>query len=131
MIPLRASGSESLQSLYQSTFLNADTAAIKSPEELEELYAESFEQDLRRKSTRRGIHRDDIEISMTFEDHSQPARTASSQGQARSITLSLKIAAIEFLRERLGESPVILLDDVESELDESRRECPLRFDRLQ
>jgi len=49
------------------------------------------------------------------------AREHASQGQVRSLVLALKIAELEHLREVLGEAPLLLLDDVASELDEERR----------
>ena len=53
------------------------------------------------------------------------ARSFASQGQQRSLVLALKIAEVELIRERLGQAPVLLLDDVMSELDGSRREALL------
>ena len=64
-----------------------------------------------------GIHRDDIEISI----NSKPARYYASQGQQRSVVLSLKLAEGEVNREICGEYPVFLFDDVLSELDERRK----------
>jgi DNA replication and repair protein RecF len=49
------------------------------------------------------------------------AREHASQGQLRSLVLALKLAEVEHLREALGEAPLLLLDDVASELDEERR----------
>jgi DNA replication and repair protein RecF len=49
------------------------------------------------------------------------ARRFASQGQQRSVVLSLKLASLELLEERLGDKPVLLLDDVMSELDPRRR----------
>ena len=63
-----------------------------------------------------GPHRDDLLI--TFNGHD--ARSFASQGQARSLVLALKLAVIQLLEEKRGESPVLLLDDVDSELDSVR-----------
>ena len=65
-----------------------------------------------------GPHRDDISIALDGAD----ARAYASQGQTRSLVLSLKLALISILEEQRGESPVLLLDDVDSELDADRRE---------
>lgn len=65
-----------------------------------------------------GPHRDDLEIALGGRD----ARAYASQGQARSVVLILKLAVIELIEEMTGESPVILLDDVDAELDERRSE---------
>jgi DNA replication and repair protein RecF len=64
-----------------------------------------------------GPHRDDFLVSLSGRD----ARSFASQGQARSIVLALKLATLEILESALGESPVVILDDVDSELDLSRR----------
>ena len=64
-----------------------------------------------------GPHRDDLEIMI----NGKPARYFASQGQQRSVVLSLKLAEGEVSREISGEYPVFLFDDVLSELDEKRR----------
>ena len=64
-----------------------------------------------------GVHRDDLDISL----NSLPMRSYSSQGQQRSAALSLKLAELEIIKERTHSSPILLLDDVFSELDEGRR----------
>ena len=63
-----------------------------------------------------GPHKDDIEILI----NGQPARVFASQGQARTAALSLKFGERELFRLDSGEYPVLLLDDVLSELDEGR-----------
>lgn len=65
-----------------------------------------------------GPHRDDLEI----EINGMSARMYGSQGQQRSAVLSLKLAEAEILSEFSGETPLILLDDVMSELDRSRQD---------
>jgi DNA replication and repair protein RecF len=72
--------------------------------------------DLARGSTSSGPHVDDLELVLDGKS----AKLYASQGQLRAIVLALKIAEIEFLREKLGDSPVLLLDDVSSELDPKR-----------
>lgn len=64
-----------------------------------------------------GPHRDDIDIELD----GRPARTAASQGQQRSIVLACKLAEVSHLQSTSGLAPVILLDDVLSELDPGRR----------
>ena len=68
--------------------------------------------------THAGPHRDDLDVRVD----SLPARTFGSQGQQRSAVLSLKLAEAAVLREKSGESPVLLLDDVLSELDRGRQD---------
>ncbi len=64
-----------------------------------------------------GPHRDDIE--MTLDEH--PAASFASRGQQRTAALALRLAEARLLLSRTGERPVLLLDDVLSELDASRR----------
>jgi DNA replication and repair protein RecF len=73
--------------------------------------------DVRRGFTGFGPQTDDLE--MTLGEH--PAKEHGSQGQLRSLVLALKIAELRHASERNGESPLLLLDDVASELDEERR----------
>ena len=75
------------------------------------------EEDCRRGFTSVGPHRDDYKIIINGKD----ARAFASQGQQRTAALSLKLAEIEVMREETNEAPVLLLDDVMSELDVSRR----------
>lgn len=69
-------------------------------------------------STGKGPHRDDFELSL----NGKPASDFASDGQQRSIALSLAFATIAFWRERFQVSPVLLVDDVLGELDPGRRE---------
>ena len=77
--------------------------------------------DLRNGFPVRGVHRDDLELSL--DGH--PARFFASQGQQRSIVLALKLAEGEICAELSGEIPVFLFDDVLSELDRRRRDFVL------
>lgn len=70
-----------------------------------------------------GPHRDDLALSID----GQAARDFASQGQQRTLALSLKLAELELAREYCGEYPVLLLDDVLSELDEQRRRALLNL----
>jgi len=71
-----------------------------------------------RRSTLVGPHRDQL-VPMLGE---LDLRRQGSQGQARSVILSLKIALIELVFERTGQAPLLLLDDVSGELDHQRFE---------
>lgn len=64
-----------------------------------------------------GPHRDDLQVCLNGHD----ARQFASQGQQRSAVLSLKLAELAFIAANAGEPPVLLLDDVASELDSARR----------
>jgi DNA replication and repair protein RecF len=73
--------------------------------------------DERRRFTTFGPHTDDLEISL----EGRLAREHASQGQLRSLVLALKLAELTNVEARLGDAPVLLLDDVPSELDPTRR----------
>ncbi|MCL2851325.1 MAG: DNA replication/repair protein RecF [Firmicutes bacterium] len=73
--------------------------------------------DMKLRTTNIGPHRDDIYISINDKD----VRTFASQGQQRTVALSLKLAELELFKNLTNETPVLLLDDVLSELDESRQ----------
>lgn len=116
--------SETLKLDYFSTvslseFDGSDEKFIRENEEifLQKL-SSSQDDDIRLGSTCAGPHRDDIEI--TLNDF--PARSFGSQGQQRSIVISMKLAEAKILGDCFGEEPVIILDDVLSELDSSRQD---------
>jgi DNA replication and repair protein RecF len=74
-------------------------------------------QELARGTTVKGPHRDDISFIVDDMD----VRYFGSQGQQRTAALAIKLAEIHLVQEMVGESPVVLLDDVMAELDEKRR----------
>lgn len=80
-------------------------------------YEESLEKDMHLGYTTVGPHRDDIKI----ESNGIDLRSFGSQGQQRTGALSLKLAELEVFKESIGEYPVLLLDDVLSELDMTRQ----------
>ena len=82
----------------------------------------NFDRDVRFGNTLAGPHRDDIKIMVNGVD----VRTYGSCGQQRTATLSLKLAETEHLYSSAGEHPVLILDDVFSELDDARQEKLLR-----
>lgn len=109
--------------------------SVKGENSLEEI-AESLRNallrtqntDLRLGYTSVGPHRDDMEITLD----GLSARVYGSQGQQRSVVLSLKLAESDILQESIGESPIVLLDDVMSELDDERQDYLLnRLDNRQ
>ncbi len=75
------------------------------------------ERDIRFRSTTSGPHRDDI----CFKNGSIDIRKFGSQGQQRTAALSLKLSEIELVKRRINDTPVLLLDDVLSELDKNRQ----------
>lgn len=76
-----------------------------------------MEKDIRLGFTTIGPHRDDIKFILNGDD----VRVYGSQGQQRTVALSLKMAETETFKERLGEYPILILDDVLSELDKKRQ----------
>lgn len=81
--------------------------------------SKNHERDIMLGSTSSGVHKDDI----AFYINGVNARSFGSQGQQRSACISAKLAEIELITSERGESPVLLLDDVLSELDGSRQKC--------
>ena len=79
-------------------------------------------EDYKNYCTTLGPHRDNFEVTLAGVS----ARSFGSQGQQRSCALALKLAQCRVMEETLGEAPIILLDDVLSELDRTRREYFLR-----
>ncbi|TJY41697.1 DNA replication/repair protein RecF [Cohnella pontilimi] len=75
------------------------------------------EQEFRRGVTLTGPHRDDLAFFINGKD----VQSFGSQGQQRTAALSLKLAELELMREEIGEYPLLLLDDVLSELDQTRQ----------
>lgn len=82
------------------------------------LLTENHDREIGAGATLWGIHKDDIDIKI----NSKEARRFASQGQQRSIALALKLAEGDICKKETGDFPVLLLDDVLSELDGARRE---------
>lgn len=81
-----------------------------------ELMAMQENNDLAAQRTTKGIHRDDLELMIG----GLPLRKFGSQGQQKSFIISLKLAQYEYLKERTGIKPLLLLDDIFEKLDEAR-----------
>lgn len=91
-------------------------------EELAKAVEEARPADLRQRTTTRGPHRDDVAITLKARD----ARHFGSQGQQRTAALAVKFAEVRLVADRTGECPILLLDDVLSELDAQRSERLLK-----
>lgn len=87
------------------------------PEEFEERLKKGLERDIRLGSTYYGIHKDDMDFIIDDMD----LRKYGSQGQQRTASLSAKLAEIDIIHNKKGVKPVLLLDDVLSELDKNRQ----------
>lgn len=111
-------GAERLELRYKtvSTVEDPFMPAEMLRERLERHMESHLEAELKTGSMLSGPHKDDIEILI----NGQPARSFASQGQTRTAALALKFGERELFRIDSGEWPILLLDDVLSELDESR-----------
>ncbi|MGD9568148.1 MAG: DNA replication/repair protein RecF [Sedimentibacter sp.] len=78
---------------------------------------DNFNHEIQYKTTMYGPHKDDISIKINDKE----CKYFGSQGQQRSAILAIKLAEIEIIKEEIGEYPVLLLDDVLSELDNKRK----------
>ena len=107
---------------YESSVYRQGLPGSVYSEELIALYrkalSEHLEEDIRLHFTGVGVHRDDLEILV----NGISARSYGSQGQQRSCAIALKIGEAMLLKGVTGENPVILLDDVMSELDPGRQD---------
>lgn len=108
---------EQLELTYRSSFpLPADRSVWQQA--YREKLAERRSEEIARQATIIGPHRDDLHLYLNGRE----AKIYASQGQQRSIALSLKLSEIAFIQHNRKEYPLVLLDDVMSELDPNRRE---------
>ncbi len=116
---------EQLEVTYQPRLEAARELASMAEDEVKEAYARALKSGVGRDTaagmTLQGPHRDDL--ALRLDD--LPAAGFASRAQQRTIALSLRLAETRFLREHRGESPVLLLDDILSEMDAARRRSVL------
>ncbi|MDO5021847.1 MAG: DNA replication/repair protein RecF [Eubacteriales bacterium] len=98
---------------YDSQLKNS----LSPAEDLYKLLSKSRADDIRRQSTSYGPHRDDISMLLLDKD----MKSFASQGQIRTAALALRLSEMDILYKKHKEAPILLLDDVLSELDEIRR----------
>ena len=110
---------EALDLSYRSQVEGLDEYACQAS--LLELLESRRTEDIRRFQTTAGPHRDDLVVEIAGRD----GRMYGSQGQQRTAALALKLGAMELMREETGEMPVLMLDDVLSELDQGRQNALL------
>ena len=115
-------GKEQLEMQYV-TQINGDGVA-KIAENYLSLLQSSIEKDFQLRHTSLGCQRDDIALKINGTD----VRSFGSQGQLRTTALSLKLAELQIFKNVIGEYPVLILDDVLSELDVDRQRRLLNFD---
>ena len=100
---------------YRST-VDIDPGHDDAPADYHRLLERRFNLDLRRGTTTVGPHRDDVDILLNALD----VRAQASQGQHKTVLIALKLAEHRYLDSHLDETPILLLDDVFSELDDER-----------
>ena len=111
-------GLEALKIQYKASVdVSEETDLSKMVEVYEEKFAKIREREVERGVTLAGPHRDDLAFFVNGRD----VQTFGSQGQQRTTALSLKLAEIELIQSEIGEYPILLLDDVLSELDDYRQ----------
>ena len=108
-------GEENLVTEYEPDVICEEEEDYR--EAIAEALLSSLDKDLFRGYTSAGPHRDDLKLTVNGLD----ARVYASQGQQRTAALSLKLSEIAVIEQLRGEKPVLLLDDVFSELDASRQ----------
>lgn len=111
---------ETLTITYQAT-VPLPTDVEPKLEQIQQAFTESLaknrKRELQRLNTLVGPHRDELKFAINEMD----VQTYASQGQQRTTALSVKLAEIDLMKEETGEYPILLLDDVMSELDDSRQ----------
>ncbi|WP_302626414.1 DNA replication/repair protein RecF [uncultured Eubacterium sp.] len=122
LIPIHdelTNGQEEIEVVYEKN---------SEPDDLYQNILFNREKDIKYKTTSVGPHRDDI----VFFNKGKNIKTYGSQGQKRTIALSLKLAEIELVKSLINDKPVLLLDDVLSELDSDRQNHLLKsLDNIQ
>lgn len=120
-VPIHKKISRQLEELSISYVPTIEVLEEAAEETIIKTFRERFEQikenEIERGTTLIGPHRDDLQFFINGKDVKQ----YGSQGQQRTTTLSLKLAEIDLIYEQIGEYPVLLLDDVLSELDDFRQ----------
>lgn len=114
-------GAEALRMEYSSSIFKTDSINFDNVNALFNEYVAELENNLpteiKLRYTVAGVHRDDV----NFYINDMPARDFASQGQLRSAALALKLSEAEIIRRRNRTCPVVILDDILSELDHIRR----------
>ncbi|HCF83037.1 MAG TPA: DNA replication/repair protein RecF, partial [Ruminococcaceae bacterium] len=115
-------GTETLNMEYHSSVFKTDSINFDEKDKLYNIYMNELEKNLetemKLRYTLAGIHRDDV----NFFVNGLAARDFASQGQLRSAALALKLSEAEIIRQKNKTNPVIILDDILSELDFVRRD---------
>lgn len=108
---------------YNPHLIDAERVINEGSPAFMETLARTYPEEARRGFTQVGPHRDDIEFSLA----GRGLRSHGSQGELRSYILALKMAEIEYIQRKHGSPPILLLDDITSELDGERNLNLIRF----
>lgn len=111
LYPFFSEQQEHIDAKYE-TFVELDRI-----NDISDIYARNLEKDKRYKQTLLGVHKDDI----LFLLNGQPLHEVASQGQKRSFLLAMKLGLAQIIYEKSNQYPILLLDDVFSELDRLRQ----------
>lgn len=112
------SGKEKIELVYKSSFEGEEYS-----KKMMKSLSKNIEKDFKLGYTSIGVHRDEIDFYLNGVE----VKNYGSQGQQRTVALSLKLAELEIIKNRTGEEPILLLDDVFSELDSERRKKLIKF----
>ena len=109
-----------LQTLYQQISEKEEQIQVRYDCSIQEDYAQELEQgqqkDIITAKSNRGPHRDDLQFFLNDKEITSQA----SRGEFRTLLLAIKLAEIDFITEKTGHRPILLLDDIFSELDPTR-----------
>lgn len=108
---------EDLKIEYHSILEDYSISKIDALNKILEEFSKSYKKDVETRVTNFGVHKEDF----SFLLNSKNSKNFSSQGQKRNIIISTKMAQKDIFEEKKGIKPIILLDDLFSELDENRR----------
>lgn len=108
---------EKLKIVY-NTFFSTDGKSLENIyDTFKDNFKKNYQREIQRGVTLFGPHRDDIKFLVNEKN----VQNFGSQGQQRSVALSLKLAEVELIKDQVGDYPILLLDDVLSELDHKRQ----------
>ena len=122
-VGLISGGDEAWRLRYEPSIKGGD-----SEEQYKSCLEKKLSDDLQQKKTSQGIHRDQIKLLLKHpEKNDLDLREAASQGQKRTVALALKMAQYAYTKEKMRQTPVLLIDDVLNELDITRRARFIEF----
>lgn len=118
----KMSGEDNQVSIVYKTYLNQKDKETYL-KQAKEILETNLNKDIEKTFTQVGIHKDDFEIYLNQKNISLYA----SQGQQRLMALSIKLALVELIKKETNEEPILILDDVFSELDTKKRKALLNY----